>query len=146
MKWTNPGHEYDKFCFEWSKDKKYYLWGAGNSGQNFLSKYKDIFDIKAFTDSNTAKYGTRFSGISVLAPQQFVPLLPGHKVIVTSTAYWQIKPILLQYGLKENIDFCDFHLFNSVYNLYPFGEEGIKQYIKSEIILFGGENGFFVKS
>lgn len=88
-------------------DKSLIIFGAGNDGKTFLSKYKNQIDIKFFIDNNS--YGKKIDNYDVLPVDECL----NHKekvIIITSSKYYQemIKQLkILGLKPKEN-----FYVFN----------------------------------
>ena len=51
MKWMNKGHEYDEMYKNIEKKNRYYLFGAGDYGRQFLRLFKDELDIDGYLDN-----------------------------------------------------------------------------------------------
>ena len=58
MKWKNKGHEYDCLYQEISGKTKFYLFGAGDYGRQFLQIFGDEIKIEGFIDNDPLKQGT----------------------------------------------------------------------------------------
>lgn len=121
MKWTNPGHEFDEMAkIITNKSNKYYLWGAGAMGKQFINNFGEELIIKGFIDSNPRKQGTKFCGYPVFSPEQLKKDLD-YKVVVTIFDYIaeeKIKKYLQEIGLIERESFFYFNAFLSVFFMY----------------------------
>ena len=55
MKWNNKGHEFDGVYAEIEKKCGFYLFGAGDYGQQFFNIMKDEIEIQGFIDNDVKK-------------------------------------------------------------------------------------------
>ena len=119
MKWTNKGHEYDEMYKNIEKKKRYYLFGAGDYGHQFLVMFKDEINIVGFIDNSTDKIGTTIEGIQCYAFND-VSLKDDEAIILTMSQIARVKPIeqLLKSGKVHNINYFLIEEFISVYNVY----------------------------
>ena len=119
MKWTNKGHEYDEMYKNIEKKKRYYLFGAGDYGHQFLAMFKDEINIVGFIDNSTDKIGTTIEGIQCYAFND-VSLKDDEAIILTMSQIARVKPIeqLLKSGKVHNINYFLIEEFISVYNVY----------------------------
>lgn len=62
MKWKYKGHEYDSVYREIAKKKKFYLFGAGDYGRQFLAIFRDEICIAGVIDNDPAKQGGKVDG------------------------------------------------------------------------------------
>lgn len=106
MKWTNKGHEYDEMYKNIEKKKRYYLFGAGDYGHQFLAMFKDEINIVGFIDNSTDKIGTTIEGIQCYAFND-VSLKDDEAIILTMSQIARVKPIeqLLKSGKVHNINY-----------------------------------------
>lgn len=121
MKWTKRGHEYDEMYKNIEKKTKYYLFGAGDYGHQFLSMFKDEINIMGFIDNSPEKIGTTREGFKCYAFDEIV-LKEDEAVIVTMSQIARVKPVeqLLESGKVHNVDFFLIEEFISVYYVYKY--------------------------
>ena len=58
MKWKNKGHEFDEMYKNISDKTNFYLFGAGDYGQQFYNMFKNEINIIGYIDNNPEKIGT----------------------------------------------------------------------------------------
>ena len=69
MKWKNRGHEFDHMYQEISEKKGFYLFGAGDYGQQFLHVFEKEIPIKGFIDNDPVKQGKIIRGMKCYSPE-----------------------------------------------------------------------------
>lgn len=118
MKWKNQYHEFDKiaeyFC---DKRTKYYLWGTANIAANMFRLCGHEINIVGAVDSDKKRWGQKISGVTIESPDVLNPK-EGYVILVTTSAYEQVKEVLLKKGFEENINFWDYFIFYQIYQLY----------------------------
>lgn len=118
MKWKKQGHELDsiaqKLC---DKTTRYYLWGTANIARNLIKLCGEEIQIIGAVDFDPARQGNMFNGRTIEPPDVLNPK-DGYLVIVTSSAFKEIKPQLLEKGFEENVNFFDYFVFTQIYQLY----------------------------
>lgn len=119
MKWRNKGHEYDEMYKNIEKKTRYYLFGAGDYGHQFLEMFKDEINIAGFIDNNVEKKGTDIEGIKCYALNE-IELKDDEAIIVTMSQIARVKPIeqLLKSGKVHGTNYFLIEEFISVYNVY----------------------------
>ena len=65
MKWTNKGHQYDKYATIFAKGKKLYIYGAGENGKRLCDKFQRFNCVEGFIDNSVEKQGTSYSGVPI---------------------------------------------------------------------------------
>lgn len=121
MKWTNKGHEYDEMYKNIEKKNRYYLFGAGDYGRQFLRLFKDELDIAGYIDNNQNKVGNLIEGIKCLSLDD-VELEEDEGIILTMSQIARVKPVeqLKNAGKRHNIDYFLIEEFISIYNVYKY--------------------------
>ena len=115
MKWKNKGHEYDLMYSNIEKKNKYYLFGAGDYGHQFLAMFKDEINIVGFIDNSVNKIGNMIEGIKCYAFND-IKLKDDETIILTMSQIARVKPVeqLLKSGKVHNIDYFLIEEFISV--------------------------------
>ena len=62
MKWTNKGHQFDRFSEIFSNEMKVYIYGAGENGKDLFSRMMFADCVEAFIDNDVRKVGGKFCG------------------------------------------------------------------------------------
>ena len=121
MKWMNKGHEYDEMYKNIEKKNRYYLFGAGDYGHQFLAMFKDEINIAGFIDNSADKIGTTIEGIPCYAFND-INLENDEAIILTMSQIARVKPAeqLLKSGKVHNVDYFLIEEFISVYNVYKY--------------------------
>lgn len=121
MKWMNKGHEYDEMYKNIEKKNRYYLFGAGDYGHQFLAMFKDEINIAGFIDNSADKIGTTIEGIPCYAFND-INLKDDEAIILTMSQIARVKPVeqLLKSGKVHNVDYFLIEEFISVYNVYKY--------------------------
>lgn len=119
MKWRNKGHEFDVMFQEIEKKKKFYLFGAGDYGNQFIRIFGDELPISAYIDNDERKQGTVVNGYPCIALDE-AEQKADIGIIVTMSQIARVKPMeqLKQSGLMEDRDYFTIEKFLSVYMLY----------------------------
>lgn len=119
MKWKNRGHEYDNMYQNMSEKKNFYLFGAGDYGNQFLNIFDKEIRISGYIDNDVSKQGTEIHGRHCYALEE-IDLKPEEGIIVTMSQYARIQPIeqLKQRGYKKDEDYFIIEEFISVYHVY----------------------------
>lgn len=123
MKWKNKGHEYDETYQAMQKVRKFYLFGAGDYGTQFLNIIQNEISIEAYLDHNTQKQINGVNGLPCLDPSTVTPE-PGIGIIVTMSQIARVQPIteLEKRGFKRNENFFVIEEFLSVYFAYRYNK------------------------
>lgn len=121
MKWKNKGHEYDEMYKNIEKKTRYYLFGAGDYGHQFLEMFKSEINIVGFIDNSAKKKGTTIEGIKCYAFNE-IELKDDEAVIVTMSQIARVKPVeqLLKSGKVHGTNYFLIEEFISVYNVYKY--------------------------
>lgn len=119
MKWKNRGHEYDRLYEKIREKKCFYLFGAGDYGQQFLHVFEKEIEIKGFIDNHPLKKGTVIYGKPCFSPEE-IALKADEGIIVTMSQIARVKPIeqLKESGYIKDEDFFIIEEFLSVYHVY----------------------------
>lgn len=117
MKWTNKGHEFDKFASEIKKlyDKKIVVFGAGNFGEK-LGKALDYFDLlECFIDNDIQKRKDKLLGRNIISLVDYLKMRDGGLVIVVAVSVKFSDSIVSQLEsakLKNREDFWTYSEFH----------------------------------
>ncbi len=119
MKWKNRGHEFDHMYQEISEKKGFYLFGAGDYGQQFLHVFEKEIPIKGFIDNDPVKQGKIIRGIKCYSPED-VTLSNDEGIVITMSQIARVKTIeqLKECGYKKDKTFFIIEEFLSVYYVY----------------------------
>lgn len=123
MKWRNKGHEYDEMYKNIEKITRYYLFGAGDYGHQFLEMSKGKINIAGFIDNSAEKKGTIIEGIKCYAFNE-VELNDNEAIIVTMSQIARVKPVeqLLKSGKVHGTNYFLIEEFISIYNVYTYNK------------------------
>ena len=119
MKWKNKGHEYDCLYQEISGKTKFYLFGAGDYGRQFLQIFGDEIKIEGFIDNDPLKQGTMIYDKPCFSLDE-VRLSDDEGIIVTMSQIARVRPVeqLKKCGYVKDEDFFIIEEFLSVYHVY----------------------------
>ena len=70
MKWHNKGHEYDAVYQRMEEITSYYLFGAGDYGNQFFHVIRDEIPLAGYLDNSKEKLGTDYNGLTVYSPEK----------------------------------------------------------------------------
>lgn len=128
MKWKNKGQEYDRLYQSISKMRNFYLFGAGDYGNQFYKLFSKEIQIKGYIDNDIQKQGRIINGLKCYSLDE-VKLETDEGIIVTMSQIARVKSIeqLKQAGYKKDADFFIIEEFISVYHVYKYD----KVYISS---------------
>lgn len=121
MKWKNKGHEYDEMYTNIERCNRFYLFGAGDYGHQFLNIFRDEIEIAGFIDNSEKKIGQVIENIKCYALSD-VRLEKNEAIILTMSQIARVKPVeqLEKAGYQRNIDFFLIEEFISVYHVYKY--------------------------
>lgn len=118
MKWINQGHEFDNTARVLCDSKtRYYIWGTANIARNLLELCGNEINIIGAVDSNKVRQGQEINGIVIESPE-VLEMKEEYVVIVTTSAFKEVKPQLEKKGFEENINFFDYFVFTQIYQMY----------------------------
>jgi len=119
MKWKNKGHEYDQIFNKIDEKKKFYLFGAGDYGTQFLHIIDTEIKITGYIDNNPSKQGKKINEKFCYALED-ITLSKNEGIIVTMSQIARILPIeqLIACGYKKDEDFFIIEEFLSIYYAY----------------------------
>ena len=119
MKWKNRGHEYDDMYQNICSKKKFYLFGAGDYGTQFLKIFKDEIQIEGYIDNK--KNGQVINGLKCYALNE-IECNDEIGIVLTMSQIARVQPMkqLLDSGYKKEKDFFVIEEFISVYNVYKY--------------------------
>ncbi len=104
-----------EFLNIWNFSEEYLIYGTSNAANSLLKKLGDKLKIVGFLDSDNTKWGNQFAGYPVLSRSEWRERFGGHKIIVASGAYTEIREFLEKEGLREQLDFCDSRFLTGSY-------------------------------
>lgn len=87
----------------WSQYNDVCVFGYGHVCKNSISKIKQFCNVKYILDNNAKLDGEKYQDIEI---KFFDKQLYKNEKILISTHYKEIRTQLLEYGLKEDVDFC----------------------------------------
>lgn len=128
MKWTQPGREKMVDCICGEKNR-FYLWGAGQTGERFIKSFQDKINILGVIDSSITRQGERVGPYEVISPYE-VNMSNDFKIIITINTpqyIFEVVQYLKRLGWRENIDFFRYLPVQRVLNYYIKGEMYIEQ-------------------
>ncbi len=119
MKWQNRGHEFDNVYESISSKKKFYLFGAGDYGTQFLNIFKDEISIEGYIDNK--KKGQVVNGLNCYGLHE-VQLDEETGIVLTMSQIARVQPLnqLIDAGYKKDEDFFIIEEFISIYNVYKY--------------------------
>lgn len=123
MKWENRGHEYDEMYKQIKEKRSFYLFGAGDYGNQFFSIFKNEIVIDGYIDNDAKKQGKSINGVVCISLEQYSNI-DKSGIIVTMSQIARVEPIiqLIRMGYEKNIDFFVIEEFISVYHVYRNNE------------------------
>ncbi len=123
MKWKNKGHEFDEMYKEIEKKQSFYMFGAGDYGNQFYNIFKDEILFEGYIDNASQKQGTIINGLKCI-PFDDVPNSSDIGIIVTMSQIARVKPVeqLNAAGYTKNVDYFIIEEFISVYFAYKKDE------------------------
>ncbi len=119
MKWKNRGHEYDNMYQRIRGKRTFYLFGAGDYGNQFLHIFGKEIQVGGYIDNDLSKQGTEIHGKHCFSLEE-IELKPEEGIIVTMSQYARVKPIeqLKWAGYRKDEDYFIMEEFISVYHVY----------------------------
>ena len=121
MKWNNKGHEYDTVYENIRKKERFYLFGAGDYGKQFLKIFREEIQIEGYVDNSVQKQNTVINGLKCFAFDD-VPKRGNVGIVVTMSQIARVKPVeqLERAGYVRNVDFFIIEEFISIYFVYKY--------------------------
>lgn len=122
MKWTNKGHEFDSVYENIERKKVFYLYGAGDYGNQFIHIIRNEINVAGYIDNSINKQGKEINGVHCYALTEVNLDDPDIGIIITMSQIARVEPQhgLIQMGLKEGIDFFVIEEFLLVYYAYKY--------------------------
>lgn len=118
MKWISPSHEYDHIYDRYkgiiTQSKKICVFGAGFWGRKcveaLLSHNKEVYYV---VDNDSSKWGSYFKDeIKIISFEEYLQLKNVYLLVALSTKnYKEVEEQLVNYGLKEDADYCQSEIF-----------------------------------
>ena len=78
MKWTNKGHQFDRFSEIFSNEMKVYIYGAGENGKDLFSRMMFADCVEAFIDNDERKESYHFMNLYQRKKRNILLLLLNH--------------------------------------------------------------------
>lgn len=121
MRWKNKGHEYDEVYRQIASRERFYLFGGGDYGRQFLCLMQDEVCIAGFIDNNMAKQEQKIEGRMCVSLDQ-ISLTDKEGIILTISQIGRAEIIkqLEEYGYRKNVDYFAIEEFLSIYYLYKY--------------------------
>ncbi len=119
MKWQNKGHEFDYVYKNIENKKRFYLFGAGDYGNQFLNMIDNEIEIVGYIDNNVDKQGQEINGFKCYSLEE-VNLKEDEAIIVTMSQVARVMPVeqLKSAGYTKNETFFIIEEFISIYFAY----------------------------
>ena len=118
MKWTNKGHQFDRFSEIFSNEMKVYIYGAGENGKDLFSRMMFADCVEAFIDNDERKVGDIFCGKKILSLHEFISKKKEKHFVVIAQSLSNIvlsKQQFLCAGYIEGKNLFDYHSFVRFY-------------------------------
>lgn len=125
MKWKNRGHEFDGVYDNIQKLDKYYLFGAGEYGEQICGLLEKELMILGFLDNDSRKQHTMYCGKMVYSLDEVEEKLDETTgIIVTVSPYTRLPVMqqLMQKGLAQDKQVFTMEMFMMVYAAYKNGK------------------------
>lgn len=102
-------------------DARIVIYGTGARAERIYEELHPYLNVGAFCDSSEDKWGGRFLGKDVLAPQQ---IKKEDKILIASSFYEEIAKTLYKNNIEEQNIVIDYHqvVFKDSFVLYQLGE------------------------
>ncbi len=119
MKWKNRGHEYDDMYQKISEKNRFYLFGAGDYGKQFMRIFKSEIQIKGYIDSDISRHGNMIDG-KMCNSLEDISLGENDGIIVTMSQAARVSALeqLRALEYRKNTDYFMIEEFLSVYHVY----------------------------
>lgn len=119
MKWKNKGHEFDGMYHIICEKKAFYLFGAGDYGNQFFRIFGEEIQINGYIDNAIDKQGKRINEKYCYSLEE-IKLKEDEGIVITMSQIARVKPIeqLERMGYKRNEDYFIIEEFISVYHVY----------------------------
>lgn len=119
MKWRNRGHEYDDMYQKIIEKNRFYLFGAGDYGKQFMRIFKSEIQIKGYIDSDISRHGNMIDGKTCNSLED-ISLGENDGIIVTMSQAARVSALeqLRALGYRKNTDYFMIEEFLSVYHVY----------------------------
>lgn len=82
--------------------KKCIMFGAAGNGERLYSKVKQRYEVLAYTDNNSSKWGAECNGVTIIEPKQILNTDFDVIVITSMPGLESIKKQLIEMGISEN--------------------------------------------
>lgn len=124
MKWRNKGHEFDSVYENISRKKVFYLYGAGDYGNQFINIIRDEINLAGYIDNSAEKQGKEINGLHCFALDEVNLGNPETGIIITMSQIARVEPEhgLKNMGLKAGRDYFVIEEFLLVYYAYKYNK------------------------
>lgn len=123
MKWKNKGHEYDLVYKRIEEIKGFYLFGAGDYGNQFFKMIDKELSLIAYVDNSKEKQGSELNGLSIQAfPKDRIEKNQAFILTVSQIQRMKMVDQLENAGYKRNEDYFLIEEFISVYYVYKYNK------------------------
>lgn len=123
MRWSKKGREYDDVYRQMERKRKFFLFGAGDYGYQFITIFRESIDIIGYIDNDEKKQGKIINGIPCISLEQYSKRNT-EGIIVTMSQIARVSTLkqLEDNGYERNVDFFIIEEFISIYYVYKFNK------------------------
>ena len=100
----------------WNPNNPYLLWGAGLEGSRAIQLLCEHITIRGVIDTDIQKHGQLLLGY-IIYPYKKAKVF-GCKIIITMSAYLEVRERLIMQGFVEDVDFTYWKKFAGIYFWY----------------------------
>ena len=91
------------------------LFGAGNMCRNYMKNYGDEYPPLFTCDNNEARWGEKFSGLTIEPPEKLKNLPENTGIYICNIYYRDIEAQLREMGITENIEYFNDEYLDTFY-------------------------------
>lgn len=81
--------------------KKVVIFGASENSQKLYKKIQEDYEIVAYTDNDTAKWGKTINDLLIVPPQKLMSMEFDEIIVASITAMYPIREQLIEYGIQK---------------------------------------------
>ena len=123
MRWKNKGHEYDTIYKRIEEIKGFYLFGAGDYGNQFFHMIDKELPLISYIDNSPKKQGMHMNGLEICAfPEKKIAKEQAFILTVSQIQRMKMVDQLEEAGYVRNEDFFLIEEFISVYYVYKYNK------------------------
>lgn len=123
MRWKNKGHEYDTIYKRIEEIKGFYLFGAGDYGNQFFHMIDKELPLISYIDNSPKKQGMHMNGLEICAfPEKKIAKEQAFILTVSQIQRMKMVNQLEEAGYVRNEDFFLIEEFISVYYVYKYNK------------------------